>query len=145
MDPSARSRNRAICYWQSSARLGHAVAKASVMRILGGPRFHCIILFLLLSLLGTALARQILFLLQLISPTLPPSVPSHPLHSPPLLSSLLFLHCTPLFLDALLSLFSERYLPSFSFCSESHSKSFKKVLALLLQVLLQNSNYLSFG
>ena len=29
---------RAICYRQTSARIGHAVAKASVMRLLGVPR-----------------------------------------------------------------------------------------------------------
>jgi hypothetical protein len=38
MDPSARSQYRAICYQQLSARIGHAVAKASVMRILRVPR-----------------------------------------------------------------------------------------------------------
>jgi hypothetical protein len=38
MDPSARSQFRAICYRQISARIGHAVAKASVMRLLGVPR-----------------------------------------------------------------------------------------------------------
>ncbi len=38
MDPSACSQYRAICYRQSSARKGHAVAKASVMSILGVPR-----------------------------------------------------------------------------------------------------------
>ena len=37
-DPSARSQFRAMCYRQISARLGHAVAKASVMRLLGIPR-----------------------------------------------------------------------------------------------------------
>ena len=38
MDPSARSQFRAISYRQISARIGHAVAKASVMRLLGVPR-----------------------------------------------------------------------------------------------------------
>ena len=38
LDPSARSQFRAICYRQISARLGLAVAKASVMRLLGVPR-----------------------------------------------------------------------------------------------------------
>jgi hypothetical protein len=38
MDPSARSQFHAICYRQTSARIGHAVAKASVMRLLGVPR-----------------------------------------------------------------------------------------------------------
>ncbi len=38
MDPSARSQYRAICYRQSSAHIGHAVAKASVMHILGVSR-----------------------------------------------------------------------------------------------------------
>ncbi len=38
MDPSARSQFRAICYRQTSARIGHTVAKASVMRLLGVPR-----------------------------------------------------------------------------------------------------------
>ena len=38
MDPSARSQFRAICYRQTSARISHAVAKASVMRLLGVPR-----------------------------------------------------------------------------------------------------------
>ena len=33
-DPSARSQFRAMCYRQISARLGHAVAKALVMRLL---------------------------------------------------------------------------------------------------------------
>ena len=37
-DLSARSQFRALCYRQISARLGHAVAKASVMRLLGLPR-----------------------------------------------------------------------------------------------------------
>jgi hypothetical protein len=37
MDPSACSQFRAICYRQTSARIGHAVAKASVMRLLGVP------------------------------------------------------------------------------------------------------------
>jgi len=35
---SARSQYRALCYRQISTRLGHAVAKASVMRLLGLPR-----------------------------------------------------------------------------------------------------------
>ena len=34
MDPSARSQFRAICYRQTSARICHAVAKASVLRLL---------------------------------------------------------------------------------------------------------------
>ena len=38
LDPSARSQFRAICYLQISARTGQAVAKATVMRILGIPR-----------------------------------------------------------------------------------------------------------
>ena len=38
LDPSARSQFRAICYRQISARIGLAVAKASVMRLLGVPR-----------------------------------------------------------------------------------------------------------
>lgn len=38
LDPSARSQFRAISYRQISARIGHAVAKASVMRLLGVPR-----------------------------------------------------------------------------------------------------------
>ena len=38
LDPSARSQFRAICYRHISARIGHAVAKASVMRLLGVPR-----------------------------------------------------------------------------------------------------------
>ena len=37
-DLSARSQFLALCYRQISARLGHAVAKASVMRLLGLPR-----------------------------------------------------------------------------------------------------------
>jgi hypothetical protein len=37
-DPSARSQFRAICYRQISARIGQAVAKATVMRLLGVPR-----------------------------------------------------------------------------------------------------------
>jgi hypothetical protein len=37
-DPSARSQFRAIAYRQISARIGIAVAKASVMRLLGVPR-----------------------------------------------------------------------------------------------------------
>ncbi len=97
---------RAICYRQSSARLGHAVAKASVMRIRYAQEFlvfHCRSLFLLLSLLGTALARQILSLLPLLSPKLPPLAPSHTFHSPPLLSPLPLLHNAPLFLDVRLS------------------------------------------
>jgi hypothetical protein len=38
LDPSARSQFRAIAYCQKSARIGIAVAKASVMRLLGVPR-----------------------------------------------------------------------------------------------------------
>jgi hypothetical protein len=38
MEPSACSQFHAICYRQTSARIGHAVAKASVMRLLGVPR-----------------------------------------------------------------------------------------------------------
>ena len=38
LDPSTRSQFRAISYRQISARIGHAVAKASVMRLLGVPR-----------------------------------------------------------------------------------------------------------
>ncbi len=38
MDPSARSQYRSISYRQISARIGLAVAKASVMRLLGIPR-----------------------------------------------------------------------------------------------------------
>ena len=38
LDPSASSQFRAICYRQISARIGQAVAKASVMRLLGVPR-----------------------------------------------------------------------------------------------------------
>jgi hypothetical protein len=38
LDPSARSQFRAIAYRQISARIGIAVAKASVMRFLGVPR-----------------------------------------------------------------------------------------------------------
>ena len=37
-DSSARSQFRALCYRQISAHIGHAVAKASVMRLLGLPR-----------------------------------------------------------------------------------------------------------
>ena len=62
-DHSARSQFRALCYRQISARLGHAVAKASVMRLLG----YLVSLFLNtlldLFLLETALARQSLFFL----------------------------------------------------------------------------------
>ena len=38
LDPSARSQFRAISYRPISASIGHAVAKASVMRLLGVPR-----------------------------------------------------------------------------------------------------------
>ena len=38
IDPSARSQFRAICYRQISARVGQAVAKATVVRLLGVPR-----------------------------------------------------------------------------------------------------------
>ncbi len=38
LDPSARSQFRAICYGQTSARMGLAGAKASVMRLLEAPR-----------------------------------------------------------------------------------------------------------
>ena len=38
LNPSAGSQFRAISYRQISARIGHAVAKASVMRLLGVPR-----------------------------------------------------------------------------------------------------------
>ena len=38
LDPSARSQFRAICYRQISARIGQAVDKATVMRLLGVPR-----------------------------------------------------------------------------------------------------------
>ena len=34
MDPSARAQYRQLCFRQSSARLGHAIAKATVMRLL---------------------------------------------------------------------------------------------------------------
>ncbi len=37
-DPAAHSQFRALCYRQISARLGHAVAKATVMRLLANPR-----------------------------------------------------------------------------------------------------------
>ena len=37
-DPSARAQFRALCYRRMSARIGHAVAKASVMRLLAVPR-----------------------------------------------------------------------------------------------------------
>jgi hypothetical protein len=37
LDPSARSQFRAICYRQISARIGQAVAKATVMRLLPLP------------------------------------------------------------------------------------------------------------
>ncbi len=65
--------------------------------------FRCSNLFLPLSLLGIALARQVLSLFQFPSLTLPPflggGAPLHPLHSPPL--PLPFLQNAPLFLDAL--------------------------------------------
>ena len=38
LDPSARSHFRALCYRQISARIGHAAAKATVMRLLAVPR-----------------------------------------------------------------------------------------------------------
>ncbi len=38
LDPSAWSQFRAISYRQISVRIGHAVAKASIMRLLGVPR-----------------------------------------------------------------------------------------------------------
>ena len=38
LDPSARSQYRALCYRHITARLGHAVAKAIVMRLLALPR-----------------------------------------------------------------------------------------------------------
>ncbi len=58
---AARSQFRAISYRQISARISHAVAKASVMRLLGVtplplPR-QCRWLFLVMLLLETALAR----------------------------------------------------------------------------------------
>ena len=37
VDPSARSQYRALCYRHLTARLGHAVAKATVMRLLALP------------------------------------------------------------------------------------------------------------
>ena len=37
-DPAARSQFRALCYRQISARIGNAVAKATVMRLLAIPR-----------------------------------------------------------------------------------------------------------
>ena len=37
MDPSARAQYRHHCFRQSSARLGHAIAKATVMRLLPCP------------------------------------------------------------------------------------------------------------
>ena len=37
-DPATRSQFRALCYRQISARIGHAVAKATVMRLLALPR-----------------------------------------------------------------------------------------------------------
>ena len=66
------------------------------MRILGVPRLP-------LPQPITAVARQILSLLPLLSPTLPPLDPFHPLHSPPLPRPLPLLLNAPLFLDALLS------------------------------------------
>ena len=41
-DPSARSQFRATCYRQLSARIGHAAAKATVMRMLALPRLPVI-------------------------------------------------------------------------------------------------------
>ena len=38
VDPAARSQFRARCFRQISARIGQAVAKATVMRLLGVPR-----------------------------------------------------------------------------------------------------------
>ncbi len=73
LDPSARSQYRAMI----SARIGHAVAKASIMRLLGVPRFPLPLvsiyprLFPVLPLLETALARQIPFPLLSASPTPP--------------------------------------------------------------------------
>ena len=37
VDPSARAQFRALCYRQSSARIGHALAKATVKRLLATP------------------------------------------------------------------------------------------------------------
>jgi hypothetical protein len=99
LDPSACSQFRAICYRQSSAHIGHAVAKASVMRLLGFLVFLCHSLFLL-SLLGTALDQQILSLLLFLSAELPPLDPFPPLRLPPL--PLPLFHDSPLSLDALL-------------------------------------------
>ncbi len=61
LDPTARAQFRAISYHQISARIVLAVAKASVMRLLGIPRLSIPPLSLVLSLLETALAQQILF------------------------------------------------------------------------------------
>jgi hypothetical protein len=99
MDPSASSQYSAICYRQSSARLGHAFAKAAVMHILGVPRLPLqqSIPSALLALNCPGPADQ------LLSPTLPPLAYPHPLHSPPLPSPLPLLYNALLLLDARLS------------------------------------------
>ncbi len=96
MGPSAHSQFRAICYRQSSAHIGHAVAKASVMCLLGVSGLP-LPQHVPLSLLRTALA-QLIHLCFL--PWTPPPRPPPRLYSLPLP----LLHDSPLSLDAFPSL-----------------------------------------
>jgi hypothetical protein len=109
MDLSARSQFCAICYRQTSIRIGHAVAKASVMRLLAEFLVYlCPSSFPLMPLLRIALARQILSLLLFISHVLLPLAPSPLLRPYPL--PLPLLRNTFLFLDALSFLLSRALL-----------------------------------
>jgi hypothetical protein len=102
LDPSTRSQFRAICYRQSSARLGHAVAKASVMRLLGVPRLP-----LPQPIPSSFLARHCPGPADSFSPPIPLTYASSlgSLHPPSSSSSsIALLFDAPLFLDALLSL-----------------------------------------
>ena len=102
LDPSARSQFRALSYRQISSRIGQAVAKASVRRLLGIPRLPMPPIVPRSVLARTALPRQILFLL-LSFPLMPPLLLLFlcpPLSPPPLLFLpnllFLFLRCSPL-------------------------------------------------
>ncbi len=118
MDPSARSQFRAICYRQTSesARIGHAVAKAFVMRLLGVPRLplpHIIPSYALArNLPGPADSFSPLFL----SPMLPPLDPSPLLRPYPI--PLPLLRNSSVLLDALSFLILRVLLAFALICNE---------------------------
>ena len=106
MDPSACSQFRAICYRQTSACIGHAVAKASVMRLLGVPRLPLPQLIPSCALARNRPGPADSFLL-IPSPTLPPLAPSPLLRPYPF--PLPLLRNSSLFLDALSFLLSRAF------------------------------------